>query len=207
MMVPSSSEQAKIDRAHRATEPANRIVVASLAITLDGFVADERGGVSFLDAFNPDTLGFDRFLAGVAALVMGRRTFDQILSFGVWPYGSRPTTVLTTRPLVLPDSRVQPWFAPARVAASALAPEELRASIEHSLDAPGDIWIVGGARVLADFARADAIDRWELTRVPVLLARGVPLLEGMPSGWSCNLTHTRSDVLPGGVVHSVYTRE
>ena len=106
MMVPSSSDLTKVGRTRRTTEPTDRVVVASLTITLDGFVADERGGVSFLDALNPDTLGFDRFLAGVAALVMGRRTFDQILSFGVWPYGSRPTTVLTTRPLVLPDSRV-----------------------------------------------------------------------------------------------------
>jgi len=69
-----------------------------LAQSLDGFIADERGAVHWLTAYG-EPEGYAEFLAETGAIVMGRKSFDQMLSFGPWPYGERRTVVLTHRPL------------------------------------------------------------------------------------------------------------
>ena len=38
----------------------------------------------------------DGFIATVDAIVMGRATFEQVLTFGLWPYEGTPLTVLST---------------------------------------------------------------------------------------------------------------
>jgi dihydrofolate reductase len=80
------------------TAPSRRI--ACLAVSADGLIADRHGQIGWLEKFGAaEDFGFGEFLASVDALVMGRRTFDQVSGFGgAWPYGSRPTLVLTHRP-------------------------------------------------------------------------------------------------------------
>ena len=68
-----------------------------IAVTLDGYIADVEGSVSFLDEYQSSAskedgdMGFSEFLSSVDLLVMGRKTWDQVISFGedVWPYGER----------------------------------------------------------------------------------------------------------------------
>ena len=76
----------------------HRPVVIYTATSLDGYLAPRDGSVDWLEPFGegPD-LGIDAFLDTVGSLVTGRTTFDQVRSFGVWPYGQRPTAVLTRR--------------------------------------------------------------------------------------------------------------
>ena len=40
--------------------------------------------------------GWAEFIAGIDAIVMGRVTFEQVLTFGAWPYEGTPLTVLST---------------------------------------------------------------------------------------------------------------
>jgi len=61
-----------------------------IATSLDGYIADADGGVGFLDTFpmpEGDDMGYYAFMAQVDALLMGRKSFETVLSFGVeWPY-------------------------------------------------------------------------------------------------------------------------
>ena len=34
--------------------------------------------------------GYDEFIASVEAIVIGRKTFDKVLTFPEWPYGKKP---------------------------------------------------------------------------------------------------------------------
>jgi len=63
-----------------------------VATSLDGFIARPDGSLDWLDAAGAqvppgEDCGYAAFMAGVDALVMGRETFEQVLTFGAWPYG------------------------------------------------------------------------------------------------------------------------
>jgi dihydrofolate reductase len=172
------------------TQPARRL--AYIAVSADGLIADRHGQIGWLEQFGAAAdFGFDDFLAGVDALVMGRRTFDQVAGFGgAWPYGSRPTLVLTHRPL--------PSNAPA--SARAASEEELTQAL---LGAPGRIWIVGGGATLAFCLRRGLLDALTIFVMPILLGEGAPLIGRINK--AARLTHTRTEALAHGVTKLSYT--
>lgn len=76
-----------------------------IATSLDGYIADKNGSVDWLNNIpNPDNndFGFAEFLENIDAIVMGRKTFQQIRSFGLWPY-SKPVYVLSSTLDRIPD--------------------------------------------------------------------------------------------------------
>lgn len=86
-----------------------------IATTLDGFIAAPDGSISFLDEFQQTTspedgdMGFSSFLSTVDLLIMGRKTWDKVVSFGedVWPYGDRAVWVWSRKPesVLIPECR------------------------------------------------------------------------------------------------------
>jgi dihydrofolate reductase len=132
-------------------------VVAYLAVSLDGFVAEADGGVHFLDDFGSDEFGYDDFIEGVGAAVMGSTTYEQVVGFG-WPYGDMPTLVLTSRKIDKPEG----------------------ANITFSSERTGDaitvfcapitkrVWVIGGGKVVTAALQAGAVDTLELYVMPVL---------------------------------------
>lgn len=166
--------------------------IAYIACSADGFIADRHGGVGWLEHFGTaNELGFEDFVASVDALVMGRRTFDQIMSFGgTWPYGERPTLVLTHHPL------------PPH------APPTTRAANEHEItqglsDPPGLMWIVGGGETLALCLRRGLVDELQLFQMPILLGEGIGLTGKLNHSIRINLESTTP--LQRGVVKLVYS--
>lgn len=148
-----------------------------LALSLDGFVADASGGVAWLDPFMTPEMNFDAFLDGIGAIVMGRRTFDQVRGFGPWPYEGKACTILSRRPL--------PGDTPAGVRAATLTTRADALALRDDLarlTAPTgkDVWLMGGPESIRPFRDAGLVDRWELAVVPVLLGAGVPLFAAGP---------------------------
>ena len=137
---------------------------AYLAVTLDGRIARPDGSVDFLDGFSAEEAGFEAFFAGVDALVMGRSTYDAVMTTGSWPYGRKPVTVLTSRPLAdAPD-----WVTPRNEGAG-------NAVEVIDREGYGRVWVVGGGVVLAALMATGRIDLIELWVVPVLIGAGIPL--------------------------------
>ena len=76
-----------------------------IATSLDGFIADRDGKLGWLPGLpDPDggDYGFAEFLGGIDAIVMGRRTFETVLAFGLWPY-DKPVFVLSHTLDVVPE--------------------------------------------------------------------------------------------------------
>src|SRR6266705_5954694 len=67
--------------------------------SLDGFIARANGELDFLPGGGGEPHGYDEFMATVDALVIGRKTFQTVLTFGSWPYGEKPVFVLSTHEL------------------------------------------------------------------------------------------------------------
>ena len=142
-----------------------------IATSVDGFIAREDGAVDWLDghesAGEGEDFGFQAFMDSVDALLMGRNSYDKVLSFDVgWPYGEKPVFVLTNRPFLPPDDPV------AKVAALAGSPEEV--VFELSQRGFSHLYIDGG-QVEQQFLREGFVDELIMTTIPVLLGKGSPL--------------------------------
>jgi dihydrofolate reductase len=138
-----------------------------VATSLDGFIASPDGGVEWLDPFSAEEHGCLEFIERIGSVAMGRKTFEQALSFGLgWPYPGKEAFILASRePDNLPE-RASVWRGSVAELAEALRRRE-----------DGNAWVVGGARTARAFLDAGAIDRIELCVLPVLLGDGIPLFE------------------------------
>lgn len=149
------------------------------AMSLDGYLADENGGVAWLqgDGSDPEHQGtYPSFLAEVDTIVMGYKTYAQIvneLSKDVWPYPGKDCHVLTHR-----RGRLDP-----RVSFS----NDLSGLVGRLKGEPKrSVWICGGATVVWECLKERWIDELRIAVVPVLLGGGIPLFQkGFPlQTWS-----------------------
>jgi len=147
-----------------------------IATSVDGYIADANGGVSWLPSGNTgndsdgNDYGYAAFYASVDALLMGRRTYDQVLGFGDWPYPGKPAYVFTRHPPAAAPPGVEFVSADPADFVSGLAPRH-----PHSASA---LWLVGGANLAEQFRRAGLIDEYRIFVIPVILGQGIPLFGG-----------------------------
>jgi dihydrofolate reductase len=165
-----------------------------VAMSLDGCIADGRGGVAWLAPFEAAEYGFAGFLAGIGTVLAGRVTYDQACGFGDWPYAGKRVVVMTRRALG-PDP---PPGVEAAAGDVGTVVDRLRA------ETAGDIWLLGGAALAQACLQRDLVDSIELFVMPLLLGAGLRLFapEGPPRGLA--LTAARS--FPDGVVALDYRR-
>jgi dihydrofolate reductase len=151
------------------SQQAHPLVCVSLAVSLDGYIADTNGGVDWLNPFFSDEMDFAGFMKAIGAAVMGRKTYDIAVSgtLGPIPPTNYPTYVLTKRPMPNPPPRYEPFGGKPRELI-----ERLRAELAKSSK---DIWHMGGGESIEAFRAAGLVDRLELRVIPVLLGEGVPL--------------------------------
>ena len=76
-----------------------------IGTSVDGFIARANGDLDFLPPGGGEPHGYDEFMSTVDALVIGRNTFETVLTFDSWPYGEKPVFVLSTRLLPFPARR------------------------------------------------------------------------------------------------------
>ena len=83
-----------------------------IATSLDGFIARTNGDLDWLPGSGDgpeaagEDLGYGDFIASVDVLVMGRKSFEKVLSFGQWPYENKSVVVLSSKPLTIPDEEL-----------------------------------------------------------------------------------------------------
>ena len=163
-----------------------------IGTSLDGFIARTDGAFDFLPADGGEPHGYEEFIATVDALVIGRKTFETVLSFDAWPYGAKPVFVLSTRPLApIPAGAVVERMsgAPAAIV-SQLAARNIR-----------HIYVDGGVTI-QKFLEAGLIQRLVITRVPVLIGAGIPLFGALSR--DIILQHVATRQYASGLVQSEY---
>jgi dihydrofolate reductase len=164
-------------------------VIAHLAMSLDGFVADPDDGCDELFGFYGSgdvavklSAGFpelhvsrktaDLLTAGVArvgATVVGRRLYDLTNGWNGHPGGETPMVVVTHHPpRDWPRGGVPIFFATSAEAAVARAREL----------ADGQDISIAGATVTRGCLDAGLLDAIQVSLVPVILGHGIPWLAG-----------------------------
>ncbi len=170
-------------------------VVLYIACTLDGYIATPDGGVDWLSQVEAEgeDYGYQVFFDSVDALVMGSRTYRQILDFGEWPYGDKPCWVMSRQPLPQAGSGIH------------LSQETIEELLVR-LQAQGvkRLWLVGGAALVDSFERTGGIQQYIISLVPHLLGDGVPLFTAGRPPRDLKLIDSRS--YPSGLVQLHYHR-
>ena len=164
-----------------------------IGTSLDGFIARKNDALDFLPPGGGEAHGYDEFIAGIDAIVIGRKTYEIVLGFGGWAYGRKRVVVLSSRPLdlsVVKKGVVEQMSGDPREIVSKLA-----ASGAHNL-------YVDGGITIQRFLRTGLIDRMIITRVPVLIGEGIPLFG--PLDADIRLLHVSTRHTPGGLVTSEY---
>ncbi|EKE73023.1 dihydrofolate reductase family protein [Gallaecimonas xiamenensis] len=140
-----------------------------IAISLDGYIAGPKGQLEWLAKVEKagEDYGYGDFWARMDGLIMGRNTFDEVMTMGAWPYEGKPTYVLTSADN-LQAGPVTPFTGSAEALLDSLKGKHRQ------------LWLVGGGQTLQGFLDKGLVDEVILSLIPVTLGEGIPLF--LPTG-------------------------
>jgi len=169
-----------------------------IATSLDGFIATIDGGLDWLVGIpNPDKsdYGYSEFMENIDAIVMGRNSYEKVLTFDAWPY-NKPVFVLSNSLIDVPDSlkdKVE------------IVKGEIR-PLTHLLNQRGyhNLYVDGGGAIHS-FLQEDLIDEMIITKVSILLGNGIPLFR--ESQQTLKFKHEKIIVYNNDLVQSHYIRD
>jgi dihydrofolate reductase len=164
-----------------------------VGVSVDGFLARPNHELDFLPPGGGEEHGYVEFMATVDTLVIGRNTYDKVLTFPDWPYGHKRVVVLSSRAIGTPA-------APEAVVERM---DAIPAEVVGRLKARGATHLyVDGGLTIQQFLRAGLVQRLVITRVPVLIGAGIPLFGALPH--DVRLQHVATRHFPSGLVQSEY---
>lgn len=169
-----------------------------VGVSLDGFIARANGDLDWLmgegDGDSSEH-GYNEFITDIDAIVMGRKTFEKVLTFDKWYYGNTRVVVLSTHSLDLSVAQARGGM----VELMAGSPVEIVSKL--AADGARRLYVDGGVTI-QDFLRAGLIHRLIISRLPVLIGEGIPLFGFLPR--DIRLRHVTTRTYPGGMVQSEY---
>jgi dihydrofolate reductase len=145
--------------------PKSRRLRYQVAMSLDGYIADENGGYDWI-VMDPD-IDFPGLIAQFDTLIMGRSTYE--VAGGGGPGFKGVRTYVVSRTL---DPTEHPKVT--------IVSEDVEAFVAGLKKEKGkDIWLFGGGVLFRSLLEAKLVDRVEVAVIPVLLGSGIPLLPGL----------------------------
>ena len=171
---------------------ADSRVTIHMAASLDGFIARNDGSVDWLETSDEfadgETVepGFvEAVLRSIDCYVMGSRTYETALRFAEqglgWPYGDKPTFVLTSRELRRSRDTVEFYSGD-------LAPfvnGKLRPAYRN-------IWFVGGSALSAECLRLGLADEVRYSILPILIGNGIQFFEKLDRDVALHLAEVKA---------------
>lgn len=141
-----------------------------IATSLDGYIARLDGDIDWLTRRpvpEGEDFGYAAFQDGIGAMVMGRESFEKVLTFPEWPYKT-PVVVLSRTP----DRVTVPEALREQVRVSGKGP---RAVLEELGAAGATRVYIDGGQTIRSFLAEGLVRRVIVTLIPVLLGQGRPL--------------------------------
>lgn len=170
--------------------------------SLDGYIARRDSDLDWLTDPPPEirhrvptsdrpALEWDTFYPTIDHLLMGRGTYEKVLTFGDWPYADLAVVVLSST-LTVDDPRIT-------------VVRTLEEATEHlESDAAENVYIDGG-RVIQSCLAAGLVDEITVGIAPVVLGDGIPLFGPLSTDVRLRLEGTHATT--GGMVHVTYAVE
>ena len=169
-----------------------------VGVSLDGFIARPNGDLDWLmgeGGGEGAEYGYNEFIAGIDAIVMGRKTFEKVLTFDKWYYGNKRVIVLSRQSLDLSVAQARGGVVERMTGPPAEIVSKLAGSGAKRL-------YVDGGITIQQFLRSRLIHRLIISRLPVLIGEGIPLFGSLPC--DIRLSHIATRTYSGGMVQSEY---
>jgi len=170
-----------------------------IATSLDGYIADKEGAIDWLYSVpNPhnDDNGYLAFMAGIDAIVMGRKTFETVLGFDIdWPY-DKPVFVLSNQLKKIPESHQKQAFLVNGPLIEIL--NQIHQMGYHHL-------YIDGGSTIQSFLREDLIDEMIISQIPMVIGGGFSLFGELPDKLEFELIGTK--VYLNQITQSTYKRK
>lgn len=170
-----------------------------IAMSLDGFIARDDGSIDWLMeanklALQDEDCGYKSFISTVDIMIMGRNSFEKVLSFDEWPYGNLPVIVLSSNSIDIPE-HLKPFVTVSNQKAYDLYWELEGKDYKH-------IYIDGGITI-QQFIKIGLVDELIVTIIPVLIGSGKRLF-GETNERDIPLEHMCTSTYSGGFVQLKY---
>lgn len=171
-----------------------------IATSTDGFIAREDGDIDWLhnsghgEVEIGEDFGYEAFISTIDAMLIGRNSYEKVLSFGgEWPYGETPVFVLTTKGIEIPEKISK------TVSSLSGSPQEI---IEKLAERGYHNLYLDGGITIQNFLNAGLVDELTITKIPILIGRGIPLFG--PLSKDIKLEHIETASFSNGFVQSRY---
>lgn len=168
-------------------------LVLYIACSLDGYIAGPDDDLSFLDSMQVEgeDYGYQAFTSTIDTVIMGRKTYDKVLSFGVpFPHSDK-TCYVVSKHKTGKDENVTFYNG------------NIKALITELKQQGGkDIFCDGGATLVNELMREHLFDRLIVSIIPCILGKGVRLFDDGNSFQKLRLTDCKS--FPTGLVQVCY---
>ena len=171
--------------------------IVYIGTSLDGFIARKNGDIDWLTQFANDEAirAYEEFMARVDAIVIGKGTFEKVLTFPSWPYEKKVFVLSTTIKQV-------PASVTHKITLLSMEPKEL---LSYLLSKGFSGIYVDGGKVIQSFLEEDLIDELIISKVPVLIGSGIPLFDYLNT--DLQFKHMNTQVSSNGLVRSYYERK
>ncbi len=170
-----------------------------IATSLDGFIARENGSLDWLlNIPNPSQTdhGYNEMIENTDVIVMGRKTYDVILGFGIeWPYENCKTFVVTWKRDFVPSTANT--FVLNKIDAGTIQFLKKQSS--------KNIWLAGGGSLVTQFLNLGAIDEMTISIVPLILGKGIRLFADVPA--ETQFETVKTVLFDTGIVNLVYQKK
>ncbi|HEX5625624.1 MAG TPA: dihydrofolate reductase family protein [Saprospiraceae bacterium] len=160
-----------------------RKVILYIAVSLDGFIAGPNDELDFLKAVEREgeDYGYADFTHTVDTVIMGRKTYEKVLSMGYpYPHLDKESYILTRTP--------RPSIGHLHFYTG--QPVKL---VEDLKKKPGkNIFVDGGARVVNELLAQRLFDEFYISIIPILLGKGIRLFDDQNPETLLDLVKTTS---------------
>jgi dihydrofolate reductase len=172
-------------------------IVLYIAVSADGFIADKAGGVSWLDKYNNITedCGYHDFYVTIDALVFGKNTYEQVLTFGPWPYPGKISYIFGDKNTVAANE----WIKVVHTDIPPFVRNCAGSGVKR-------LWLMGGAQLTQSFDELGLIDEYILTILPDRLGEGIALPERIFHEKNLRLENTITYPI-SGIVQKYYRNQ
>jgi len=174
-------------------------VTLYIACSIDGFIARPNGSLDWLYAIpNPDKIdhGYVDLLEKTSCLIIGRKTYSELLGFGIeWPYSDKMTYIVSN------DKSLKPEIPNTQKINGDIVEMVRKIKAETNKD----IWLVGGGQLVTYFLNNDLIDKMIVSLIPTILGEGIALFPDKPK--ETNWTLTEHTAFSTGIVNLTYEKK
>ncbi len=149
-----------------------RKVILYISMSLDGYIAQPNDNLGFLSIVEEDgqDYGYNDFVKTVDTVILGRKTYDKIISMGFdFPHSDKETYIITRTPR--PNISSLNFYT-----------NDLKSLVYKLKSKKGkNIYCDGGAEIVNELLKNDLIDEFIISIIPILVGNGTKLFkDGRP---------------------------